>query len=97
METSAHLATLRYVKVERTMKDGLQVIHEHQRQLQLFTDRICSKHHLFALGDVHDMSYRRIGAGEGLLYLHTVKGVFPYTVREDPQAFLEAYRQHRDK
>ncbi|MFD2629823.1 hypothetical protein [Oceanobacillus kapialis] len=89
------LAQQPYFKVERKVTSIEQIDIEHERALKLFDQKITSQNREFSMEDILDMSYREIGNdGGGLLYLHTSKGVFSYTVKDSPLAFIEAYRKH---
>ncbi|GIP37850.1 hypothetical protein J31TS4_11300 [Paenibacillus sp. J31TS4] len=81
-----------YYKVLRE-SNGLEIKTVVQRRkLVLYRDRLETRYRRFALQEVHDISYRRIGGQEGMLYLHTSMGLYPYTVDEDPQPFIDAFK-----
>lgn len=89
------LAEQEYFKVERKVDRITQVDVEHKRYLKLYTDKIQSKHREFPIEDVLDISYREIGGeGAGLLYLHTTRGVFSYTLKSSPRHFIETFKQN---
>lgn len=89
------LAKQEYVKVERTVNSLEQIDMEHKRLLVLYPDKIVSKHREFHINDIVDMSYREIGSkGGGLLYLHTNRGVYSYTVKSSPKHFIEIFKQY---
>ncbi|MBC5635388.1 hypothetical protein H8S33_00990 [Ornithinibacillus sp. BX22] len=92
------LAEQEYFKIERKVDRITQVDVEHKRYLKLYTDKIQSKHREFPIKDVLDISYREIGGeGAGLLYLHTTRGVFSYTLKSSPRHFIEIFKQHIKK
>jgi hypothetical protein len=81
-----------YVKIIREVDGLMQKDVEEQRCLYLYTDRIVTIHREFPLGEVLDISYKEIAGRGGLLYLHTLSGVFPYIVKEDPHAFIRSFK-----
>lgn len=82
-----------YVKVKREVHSIEQVHTELNRELLLYDDRVVTKHREFPIGDVLDMSYRKVGGEAGLLYLHTIKGVYSYTVKASPEEFIEEFKK----
>ncbi|MGG4146354.1 hypothetical protein ABEW34_24925 [Paenibacillus algorifonticola] len=82
-----------YFKMERQVTATEQVIIFHERTICLYELEIVTGYRVFALHDVYDMSYRRMGEEEGILYLHTKQGVYPYNVKSNPQFFIEAFMQ----
>lgn len=92
------LAKQEYIKVERRVNSIEQVDIEHKRLLVLYSDKIVSKHREFHIRDVLDISYREIGSkGGGLLYLHTTRGVYSYTVKSSPKNFIEIFKQYASR
>ncbi|WP_047985690.1 hypothetical protein [Ornithinibacillus californiensis] len=92
------LAEQEYFKVERKVDRITQVDVEHRRTLKLYTDKITSKHREFPIKEVMDISYRKIGGeGAGLLYLHTIRGVYSYSVKSSPTHFIETFKQNTEK
>ncbi len=88
------IAVQPYYKIEREIDSTGQNYLTDEREMMLYTDRLVTHRREFPLTDVFDMSYRRLGAGEGLFYLHTSKGVFSYTIRQDPARFIRAFQDH---
>lgn len=86
------IAKQQYVKVQREVIDLEQKDIEHERFIYLYPDRVVTKHRTFPIQEVMDMSYRKIAGEGGLLYLHTIGGVFSYTVKTSPGKFVEAFR-----
>lgn len=82
-----------YVKVQREMNSLEQKRIEHKRTLYLYEEKIVTQHREFPLSQVLDMSYRKIGGKGGLLYLHTSRGVYSYTVTSTPDKFIEAFKK----
>ncbi|OWA34882.1 hypothetical protein B9G55_14130 [Saccharibacillus sp. O16] len=89
---SEAIAWQSYYKVHREIQEGKQQSHRSHRKMELYADRITTHRREFALRDVFDMSYRRIGGDIGLLYLHTSTGVFSYNVCEDPREFIQHFK-----
>lgn len=87
------IAVQPYYKVEREISSTEQKVAVQDRLMYLYEQCIVTKHREFSIMDVFDLSYRRIGADGGLLYLHTKQGLFSYTVHGDPQPFIEAYKE----
>lgn len=88
------IAVQPYYKIERKLNSTGQQYLTDEREMVLYEDRLITHRREFPLMDVFDMSYRRLGAGEGLFYLHTSKGVFSYTIRHDPARFIRAFQDH---
>lgn len=88
------LASQSYVKIEREVTSIKQVDTEDKRTLYLYPDRIVSKHRVFPIEEVSDISYRQFGQQNGLLYLHTNRGLFSYTVKSPPDDFLNTFKKH---
>lgn len=86
------IAVQPYYKVERKITSIEQIIVVDDRLMYLYKERIVTRHREFPIMDVFDLSYKPIGKEGGLLYLHTVQGVYPYTVAADPQRFIDAYK-----
>ncbi|MFD2043506.1 hypothetical protein ACFSTA_03860 [Ornithinibacillus salinisoli] len=91
------IAEQTYYKTERQVNSIEQVDIEHERKLYLYNDRIESKHRVFLLQEVLDISYRKLGGEGGLLYLHTNSGVFSYTVKTSPQPFIELCKNYMNR
>jgi hypothetical protein len=82
-----------YVKVERRISSIEQWDEEEERMICLYDDKVVTKHREFPITDVLDVSYREVAGKGGILYLHTLKGVFPYTVRSSPRSFIETFNK----
>lgn len=91
------LAEQLYYKVERKICGTEQLTIVHERIMILYEDKIVTQHREFHIQDVFDISYRRLGGTEGLLYLHTKYGVHSYHLRSDPGGFMERCRQRIHK
>ncbi|MDF0727388.1 hypothetical protein PY093_11890 [Cytobacillus sp. S13-E01] len=86
------IATQKYTIVTRVIESNQQKYIEEEKYLYLYLDRIVSTSHHFLLSDVFDMSYKKISAVVGFLYLHTNQGVFSYTVKTNPKPFIYEYK-----
>ncbi|OZU89371.1 hypothetical protein CIL03_06550 [Virgibacillus indicus] len=83
-----------YIKVKREVSSIEQREIELRRTIYLYDEKVVTEHREFPIKDLLDMSYRLIGGTGGLLYLHTSKGVFSYTVKSSPEQFVKAYRDY---
>ncbi|RJX37608.1 hypothetical protein D3P09_21775 [Paenibacillus pinisoli] len=86
------IAVQSYYKIERILTGTEMKTVKEPRQMLLYHDRLETKRRSFPLQEVHDLSYRPLGDGGGMLYVHTGHGVYPYTVPEDPAAFIETFK-----
>lgn len=82
-----------YYKVQRDVSSTHQQDVELQRYLYLYEDKVVSAYREFPIEQVTDVSYRQFGKG-GLLYLHTLKGVFSYPVKSSPKSFIDAFKSY---
>lgn len=87
------IAVQPYVKVQREVGSLEQRRVEQERTLYLYEEKIVTQHREFPLHQVLDISYRKVGKEGGLLYLHTSRGVFPYTVKSTPVKFINAFKK----
>lgn len=89
---TASIADQPYFVTERqvTLEGQFSVAHHHV--MSLCENEIVTHVRSFSLHEVYDLSYRKLGNREGILYLHTKQGVFPYQVKSDPAAFMDAFR-----
>jgi hypothetical protein len=81
-----------YVKVERKMSSIEQWDEEEERMIYLYDEKVVTKRREFPIKDVLDVSYKEVAGKGGILYLHTLKGVFPYTVKASPKSFIDAFK-----
>lgn len=88
------IAVQPYIKVERTVSSIQQEDVEDERKIYLYDDKVMTRHREFPTNEVMDMSYRTFGDKGGLLYIHTLKGVFSYTVKSSPEQFIQAFKKH---
>lgn len=83
-----------YIKTERKITSTGKYEIEHIRWIYLYSNKVVTQYRRFPIKDVLDFSYRVITNQGGILYLHTVQGVFTYTVRSSPEVFIETYRSY---
>ncbi len=87
------IARQAYYKVERVVTaDNLETVI-HQRSLCLYPTRIVSAYREFLIEEIFDISFRDLGEGHGVLYLHTTQGVFPYTVETAAELFIDEVKR----
>lgn len=87
------ITTQPYYKMERIITaDNLETI-THRRLLCLYPNRIVSAYREFLIEEIFDISFRDLGQGHGVLYLHTKQGVFPYTVESDVELFISEVKR----
>ena len=90
---SGTIAVLPYFIFERVVQNQQQATIVHQLELRLYAAKITSRDREFPIDRVHDMTFRQVSGEDGMLYLHTDKGVYSFIVRTDPRRFMEAYRE----
>jgi len=81
-----------YIYIERILTREGPTTVSHNRAIFLYVTKIVTHSREFLLHQVYDMSYRRMGLEEGILYLHTNQGVFPYQVQTDPIKFIDEFK-----
>ena len=82
-----------YYKIQRKIINNEQHLIETEETLKLYKDKIISANDKFELSDIHDMSYRSIASTTGLLYLHTIRGVYPFQIKTNPSNFIRMYQK----
>lgn len=82
-----------YYKVERIVTSMNQDSVVHQRKLVLYPSKITSAYREFHISEVYDISYKHMGEDQGVLYLHTKQGVFPFLVATEPDDFICEFRK----
>lgn len=83
-----------YIKIERIVTSIEQFEIEHDRIIYLYNDRVVTQNREFPIKNVMDFSYREIANQGGILYLHSLQGVYTYIVKSSPEAFITAYREY---
>ncbi|MYL18332.1 hypothetical protein GLW04_00430 [Halobacillus litoralis] len=76
----------------RTIRNNQQVYEEREERLELYEDSVVCPDEILERKDVHDVSYKAFSQGSGFLYLHTIKGVRTFLVKEHPGAWMDAFR-----
>ncbi len=84
--------SITYITVHRKIINGEQKVWEEAHTIRLSTIYVKTSFQEFLLNDVHDVSYKGFSSREGILYLHTSQGVFPFQVRECPQSFINEFK-----
>lgn len=86
-----------YIKIERKITGREQLKIEHSRTISLYEEKVVTEHREFPIQKVTDFSYKAITNEGGMLYLHTLQGVFMYQVKQSPEEFITAYQQYFKK
>lgn len=81
-----------YMRVEIEVNGLEKKKYKQVETMYLYMDRIETANHTFSIENVLDLSFRRIGGEGGLLYLHTNKGLYTYTVESSPESFIRAFK-----
>lgn len=81
-----------YVKIERKITNLEQIKIEHSRTIYLYDNKVVTQNREFPISVVTDFSYREIANQGGVLYLHTLGGLYTYQVKTSPEAFITAYK-----
>lgn len=90
------LATQPYYKILREVTSIEQKDIEDKRNIYLYEEKLVTEHREFSIDEVMDISYKK--AGEiGLLYIHTMSGLYSYTVKTSTQKFIEVFKSHKEE
>jgi hypothetical protein len=81
-----------FVKVHRMIKNGQLMVWEERHTIKLTVQYVETPSHQFSLENVHDVSFKEFSTKEGILYLHTSQGVFPFQVKERPHWFINRFK-----
>lgn len=92
----SYLVAQPYVKVSREVTSIEQKDIEHERTLYLYHDKIVTAYREFPIDKVNDMSYRKFGTDNGLLYVHTDSGLFTYTVKTSTDDLIETFKKLKE-
>lgn len=90
------IANIRYMKVTRVIENNVQNYKEEEHVITLTTNGIETSCDTFSLAEVLDISFRDFSQQLGLLYLHTTKGMYSYTVRINPQIFIKKFKEVKE-
>lgn len=77
----------------RVIKNNQQLYLEHEVSLKLYDDEVMAPNERFKMVEVHDVSYKGFSDNYGFLYLHTIKGVRAYMVKEHPAYWMDALKE----
>ncbi|MBT2755337.1 hypothetical protein J7E71_05110 [Mesobacillus foraminis] len=89
------LITLPYIRVIRRIHNNSQQIIETEEYLTLYEDKVVSANDHFKMEDILDMSYRPFNDRNGFLYFHTIRGLYSFHLKTDPNAFMTIYKKIR--
>lgn len=90
---SSIICKIQYTISEKKVGWYDQTYTKTNHHVVLCTEYIETAEKSFRLNDVLDVSYRPFSDGSGLFYLHTIQGVFAYTIVEDPSPFIHMYQK----
>lgn len=82
-----------YLKVDRRIEDNEQVYEENEQYIRMYHDRITTASDIFYLGDILDISFKKMSGMKGFLYLHTTRGVYSYFTHAKPDRLLKVYNE----
>ncbi len=88
-----------YVKFRREI-DPFQLEQKSIEDLcyvYLYEDKIVTDEQEFEIHKVFDLSYRMLSEEYGFFYLHTTKGVTTLQIKDEPDAFIEKFREVEQK
>lgn len=86
------IASQSYITVTRSIKWNKQHFITKEQFLHLYKDKIVTTTDQFLIEEVLDISYRSSSTEFGFLYLHTVKGLFPFRINTQPYYFINLYK-----
>jgi hypothetical protein len=86
------LANQPYFKVRRVIEGNTQYEIEEEHEITLSSERLCTSVDTFLMDEILDISFRFFAKEMGFFYLHTTKGMYAYTVKTDPQPFIDQFR-----
>lgn len=93
----SYLVAQPYVKVSREVTSIEQKDVEQERMLYLYRDKIVTAYREFSIDKVNDISYRRFGTNNGLLYVHTMSGLYTYTVKTSTDHLIETFKMLKEE
>ncbi|MBT2216381.1 hypothetical protein KK120_11175 [Virgibacillus dakarensis] len=86
------IAVQTYTVVEREVNSVEKKERKQENKMYLYQDRIVTAKNEFPVHQVLDVSFRKMGDQGGLLYLHTIKGLYSFMVKSSPNEFIEAFK-----
>ena len=87
------IANQPYFTVTRFIDGIVQYQKEEQHEITLSSNFVCTSNDTFLMEEVLDMSFRAFADKMGFLYLHTIKGMYSYTVKTRPDTFINEFKQ----
>ncbi len=81
-----------YYKVHQEIQGLKKERVTELRELKLYSTHLESKHRVFQLNQVNDVSVRRLSNAATIL-LHTTSGIYMYPVEEVNEAFIKALKE----
>lgn len=77
-----------YIKVIREVTGLEKTETKDHRELKLYKSKLTTRHREFLIEDLIDVATRIIGEDGGLIFIHTTRGLFTYTVETIDQNFI---------
>ncbi|MCP3740896.1 hypothetical protein [Rossellomorea sp. BNER] len=82
-----------YHKTIRKFLDNQLVYQKFEYKLELYKSGIITYSDSFPLHTVLDISFKSFTNGEGLVYLHTNRGLYSYYVKAEPKEFIREFKK----
>ncbi|WP_082234761.1 hypothetical protein [Halobacillus massiliensis] len=77
----------------RKIESNQQKYIEKESVIELHEDVVITPSERFPLHEVHDASYRSLSNTLGFFYLHTIRGVFSYRVKDSPNVWISEFKK----
>lgn len=77
-----------YIKVIREITKLEKLETKEERELTLYETKLTTKHREFLIEDLIKIATRKIGKNGGMIFIHTERGVFTYTVETIDKNFI---------
>lgn len=84
------IASHPYIKVIREVTGLEKTETKDKRELQLYQTKLTTRHREFKIEELIDVATRQIGEDGGLIFIHTISGLFSYTVEEIDETFIHS-------
>lgn len=85
--------SLVYYIITRKIEFTEQLITEEKKKIVLYDDKIVADNRIFYLNTVSDISFKRTMNEYGMLYLHTISGVFSFLIKDNPKEFMRKVKE----
>lgn len=92
---NAIISTIPYTRTEQYIENFEQKYSHSIYAISLYSYKIETNTHTFQLEHILDISYKPFSGIRGLLYLHTVQGVFTFILDTNPKEFINAVKKIR--